>query len=147
MYLQNWLTVTNKFLSIKYLRSFFLKNHWRSWYLYVWWGWIPDFRPMYLNTETLNYSTGVQIVSCTLSDDSVLSGTYLTRYSVSANEICFDKKSATQAVSFKSGLAWKRMIPPPPGDYNRPFECLFEELFKIWHWNLLNFLKWHQSGP
>ena len=28
---------------------------------------------------------------------------YLTRYSVSANEISFDKKSANEIVSFKSG--------------------------------------------
>ena len=49
------------------------------------------------------YSTGVQIVSCTLSSDSVLSestGLFNPVLSVSANEIAFDKKLANQSVSF-----------------------------------------------
>ena len=51
----------------------------------------------------LYYSTGVQIVSCTLSSDSVLSdstGLFNPVLSVSANEIAFDKKLANQSVSF-----------------------------------------------
>ena len=42
-----------------------------------------------------DYSTGVQIVSCTLSRDSVLSestGLFNPVLSVSTNEISFDKK-------------------------------------------------------
>ena len=49
------------------------------------------------------YSTGVQIVNCTLSSDSVLSdstGLFNPVLSVSANEIAFDKKLANQSVSF-----------------------------------------------
>ena len=49
------------------------------------------------------YSTGVQIVICTLSSDSVLSestGLFNPVLSVSANEIAFDKKLANQSVSF-----------------------------------------------
>ena len=49
------------------------------------------------------FSTGVQIVSCTLSSDSVLSestGLFNPVLSVSANEIAFDKKLAYQSVSF-----------------------------------------------
>ena len=49
------------------------------------------------------YSTGVQIVNCTLSSDSVLSdstGLFNPVLSVSANEIAFDKKLAIQSVSF-----------------------------------------------
>ena len=50
-----------------------------------------------------HYSTGVQIVSCTLSSDSVLAdstGLFNPVLSVSANEIAFDKKIANQSVSF-----------------------------------------------
>ena len=50
------------------------------------------------------YSTGVQIVSCTLPSDSVLL--------VSANEISFDKKLANRIVSFNWCLAWKNIILP-----------------------------------
>ena len=60
------------------------------------------------------YSTGVQIVSCTLSDDSVLSestGLFNPVLCVSQWNLCWQKKSANEIVSFKSVLAWKRMIP------------------------------------
>ena len=53
--------------------------------------------------HVIYYSTGVQIVSCTLSSDSVLSdstGLFNPVLSVSANEITFDKKLANQRVSF-----------------------------------------------
>ena len=49
-----------------------------------------------------DYSTAVQIVSCTLSSDSVLSqstGLFNPVLSVSPNEISFDKKIANQIVS------------------------------------------------
>ena len=51
------------------------------------------------------YSTGVQIVSCTLSDDSVLSestGLFNPVLCVSQWNL-FDKKSANEIVSFKLG--------------------------------------------
>ena len=44
------------------------------------------------------YSTGVQIVSCTLSDDSVLSENTGLNNSVSANEISSDKNSQWDCV-------------------------------------------------
>ena len=62
-----------------------------------------------------DYSTGVQIVSCTLSSDLVLSestGLFNPVLSVSANEISFDKKLANQSVSFNWCWAWKNIIPP-----------------------------------
>ena len=50
------------------------------------------------------YSTGVQIVSCTLSDDSVLSeSTGLNNICVSQWNLFRQKKSANEIVSFKSG--------------------------------------------
>ena len=60
------------------------------------------------------YSTGVQIVSCTLSDDSVLSestGLFNPVLLCQPMKHLLTKKSANQIVSFKSGWAWKRMIP------------------------------------
>ena len=48
------------------------------------------------------YSKGVQIVSCTLSNDTVLSestGLFNLVLSVSASEITFDKNIAIQSVS------------------------------------------------
>ena len=61
------------------------------------------YRSQNVSTGLRIYSTGVQIVSCTLSSDSVLSdstGLFNPVLSVSANEIAFDKKLANQSVSF-----------------------------------------------
>ena len=58
---------------------------------------------IWAENRIFHYSTGVQIVSCTLSSDSVLSdstGLFNPVLSVSANEIAFDKKLANQSVSF-----------------------------------------------
>ena len=54
----------------------------------------------------LYYSTGVQIVSCTLSDDSVLSertGLFNPVLCVSQGNLFWQKESANESVSFKSG--------------------------------------------
>ena len=56
-------------------------------------------------TSNIIYSTCVQIVSCILAGDSVLSertGLMYPALSVSVNEICFDKEAANQIVSFNS---------------------------------------------
>ena len=44
----------------------------------------------------------------------------------------------------RPGREW---FPSPLGDFNRLYEGLIGELFKIWHWNMSYFLKWHQSDP
>ena len=66
---------------------------------------------------------------------------YLTRYSVSANEISFDKKNQPIRLCLSNqvrpGREW---FPSPLGDFNRLFEGLIGELFKIWHWNMFYFL-------
>ena len=65
---------------------------------------------------------------------------YLTRYSVSANEISFDKKNQPIRLCLSNqvrpGREW---FPSPLGDFNRLFEGLIGELFKIWHWNMFYF--------
>ena len=57
---------------------------------------------------------------------------YLTRYSVSANEISFDKKisQSDRVFQIKLGLE-ENDFPSPLGDFNRLFEGLIGELFKI----------------
>ena len=90
------------------------------------------------------YSTGVQIVSCTLSSDSVLSeSTRLLNpvLSVSANEISFDKKLANQIVSFNWCYAWKNNILHLHLVTSTGFfKCLHGVLFKLWHLNMMYFL-------
>ena len=75
----------------------------------------------YINSH---YSTGVQIVNCTLSSDSVLSdstGLFNPVLSVWANEIAFDKKLANQSV-FQMMLGLEEHYSPPPlGDFSRLF--------------------------
>ena len=59
-----------------------------------------------MNYNDFNYSTGVQIVSCRLSDDSVLSestGLFNPVLCVSQWNLFWQKKSANQIVSFKLG--------------------------------------------
>ena len=41
----------------------------------------------------------------------------------------------------------RKLFPSPLGDFNRLFEGLIGELFKIWQLNMFYFFKWHQSGP
>ena len=65
--------------------------------------WSHPFKHASIQCTPHNYSTGVQIVSCTLSSDSVFSdstGLFNPVLWVSANEIAFDKKLANQSVSF-----------------------------------------------
>ena len=59
--------------------------------------------------DFIHYSTGVQIVNCTLWDDSVLWES-AGLFNPSANEISFDKNLANQIVSFNWCYAWKNII-------------------------------------
>ena len=73
---------------------------------------------------------------------------YLTRYSVSANEISFDKKNQPMRLCL-SNQVWpgRKWFHSPLGDFNRLFKGLIGELSKIWHWNMFYFFRWHQPGP
>ena len=92
----------------------------------------------------LHYSTGVQIVSCTLSRDSVLSestGSFNEALSVSAKENSFDKKINQSDCVFQLMLGLEEHYSPSPlDDFNRLFECLIEVLFKLWHCNIIYIL-------
>ena len=83
------------------------------------------------------YSTGVQIVSCTLSSDSVLwESTRLFNpvLSVSANEISFDKKLSNNIVSFNIILPLHLLTS------TGFFEGLIRVLYKVLHFNMIYFL-------
>ena len=90
------------------------------------------------------YSTGVQIVSCRLSSDSVLSESarlFNPVLSVSGNDIAFDKKLANQIVSFNSCQDWENIILPlHMVNSTGFFEGLIEVLFKLWHLDMIYFL-------
>ena len=107
-----------------------------------------DIGTMWHWSITPNYSTGVQIVSCTLSDDSVLSestGLFNPVLCVSQWNLFWQKKiRLCLSNQVRPGREW---FPSPLGDCNRLFKGLIGELFKIWHWNMFYFFKWHQSGP
>ena len=97
-----------------------------------------------------HYSTGVHIVSCTLSDDSVLSestGLFNPVLCVSQWNLFWQKNQPMRVClsnQVKPGREWS---PSPLGDFNMLFEGLTGEFFQIWHWNMFYFFKWHQSGP
>ena len=92
-----------------------------------------------------NYSTGVQIVSCTLSDDSVLSDNPVL--CVSQWNLFWQKNQPIRLCLSNQVRPGRQWFPSPLADFNRLFEGLNGELFKIWHWNMFYFFKWHQSGP
>ena len=96
------------------------------------------------------YSTGVQIVSCTLSDDSVLSestGLCNPVLCVSQWNLFWQKNQSIRLCLSNQVRPGREWFLSPLGDFNRLFEGLIGELFKIWHWNMFYFFKWHQSGP
>ena len=97
-----------------------------------------------------NYSTGVQIVSCTLSDDSVLSestGLFNPVLCVSQWNLFWQKNQPMRLCLSNQVRSAREWFPSPLGDFIRLFEGLIGELFQIWHWNMFYFFKWHQSGP
>ena len=85
------------------------------------------------------YSTGIEIVSCILACDLVLS--------LSANDISFDQKSANQVVFYFMDRPENKYSPFPLGYFNGRFEGLIVALskhdFEIWSL----FLKSYQSRP
>ena len=99
---------------------------------------------------SLDYSTGVQIVSCTLSDDSVLSestGLFNPVLCVSQWNLFWQKNQPMRSCLSNQVRSAREWFPSPLGDFIRLFEGLIGELFQIWHWNMFYFFKWHQSGP
>ena len=96
------------------------------------------------------YSTGVQIVSCTLSDDSVLSestGLFNPVLCVSQWNLFWQQNQPIRLCLSNQVRHGRKLFPSPLDDFNRLFEDLIRELFKIWHWNMFYFFKWHQSAP
>ena len=96
------------------------------------------------------YSTGVQIVSFTLSDDSVLSestGLFHPVLCVSQWNL-FWQKNQPMRLCLSNQLRLRReWFPSPLGDFNRFFEGLMGELFQIWHWNMFYFLNDTSLAP
>ena len=91
-----------------------------------------------------------QNVSCTLSDDSVLSesiGLFNPVLCVSQWNLFWQKNPPIRLCLSNQVRPGKEWFPSPLSDFNRLFEGLIGELFKIWHWNMFYFWKWHQSGP
>ena len=128
---------------------FSIQNHplWRNLHIGNWW-WLD----LYISDPYgfLYYSTGVQIVSCTLSDDSVLSestGLFNPVLCVSQWNLFWQKNQPMRLCLSNQVRSAREWFPSPPGDFIRLFEGLIGELFQIWHWNMFYFFKWHQSGP
>ena len=91
---------------------------------------------------TNNYSTGVQIVSCTLSDDSVLSqntGLFNPVLCVSQWNLFWQQNQPIRLCLSNQVRHGGKLFPSPLGDFNRLFEGLIWELFKIWRWNMFYF--------
>ena len=105
---------------------------------------------MIMAGHDIYYSTGVQIVSSTLSDDSVLSessGLFNPVLCVSQWNLFWQKNQPIGLCLSNQVRPGREWFPSPLGDFNRLFEGLIGELFKIRNWNMFYFFKWHQSGP
>ena len=79
------------------------------------------------------YSTGVQIVSCTLSDDSVLSestGLFNPVLCVSQWNLFWQKNQPMRLCLSNQVRSAREGFPSPLGDFIRLFEVLIGELFK-----------------
>ena len=88
------------------------------------------------------YCTGVQIVSCTLSDNSVLSestGLFNPVLCVSQWNLFWQKYQPIRLCLSSQVRPGREWFPSPLGDFNRLFEGLIGGLFKIWHWNMFFF--------
>ena len=73
------------------------------------------------------YSTGVQIVSCTLSDDSVLSestGLFNPVLCVSQWNLCWQKNQPMRLCLSNQFWPWREWFPSALGDFNRLSEGL-----------------------
>ena len=128
-----------------------LAGHW-GWYNVTWWHcWV--YEPIgshdgfmgnhpWHKSRACYYSTGVQIVSCTLSDDSVLSestGLFNPVLCVSQLNLFWQKNQPIRLCLSNQVRPGREWFPSPLGDFNRLFEGLIGELFKIWHWNMFYF--------
>ena len=106
--------------------------------------------PLHFEYVDINYSTGVQIVSCTLSDDSVLSestGLCNLVLCVSQWNLFWQQNQPIRLCLSNQVRHGRKVFPSPLCVFNRLFEGLIGELFKIWHWNMFYLFKWHRSGP
>ena len=96
------------------------------------------------------YSTGVQIVSCTLSSDSVLSestGLFNPVLCVSQWNLFWQKISQSECV-FQLMLGLEEHYSPPPlGDFNRLFWRPNWSIIQIMTFKCDLFFKCHWSGP
>ena len=111
--------------------------------------WFTVTHPLFISFIA-SYSTGVQVVSCTLSDDSVLSestGLFNPVLCVSQWNLFWQKNQPMRLCLSNQVRPGREWFPSPLGDFNRLFEGLIGELFKVWPWNMFYFFKWHQSGP
>ena len=91
-----------------------------------------------------SYSTGVQIVSCTLLDDSVLSestGLFDPVLCVSRWNLFWQKNQPIR-LCLSTHVRLGKKSTSPFGDFNRPNWSIIKKL----HWNMIYF-SWHQSGP
>ena len=103
--------------------------------------WCIKFQWLYFALVT-DYSTGVQIVSCTLSDDSVLSestGLFNPVLCVSKWNLFWQKNQPMRLCLSNQVRSAREWFPSPLGDFIRLFEGLIGELFQIWHWNMFYF--------
>ena len=92
------------------------------------------------------YSTGIQIISCTLSDDSVLSestGLFNPVLCVSQWNLFWQKNQPMRLCISNQVWPGREWFSSPPGDFNRLFEGLLENNHK---YDIYCF-EWHQSGP
>ena len=109
---------------------------WKEEFIYIKWWDLPRHWDTY-------YSIGVQIVSCTLSSDSVLSestGSFNSVISVLVNEISFDKKISQSVCVFQLTLGLEEHYSPSPlGDLNGLLWRPIGVLFKLWHLNMIYF--------
>ena len=118
-------------------------------------GWIVSYQDglsQLIQNAWFHYNTGVQIVNCTLSFDSVLSvPVYVTWYSVSGNEICFDKNISQSYCVVQRMLGQQENSSSPLGDFNRFLEGLSGVLLKTWLWIMTYFFRivsmWSRKWP
>ena len=100
----------------------------------------------------LYYSTGVRIVNCTLYEWF----STLIKYQVIQPGILCQPIKSFVTKNWNWPIRWclsnqfrpgRKLLPSPFGHLNRIFEDLIGVLFKIWHWNMLQFLNDYSLAP
>ena len=108
------------------------------------------------NTGHLRTPTWIKIIAqvyrlsavhCQMTRYSQRVQGYVTRYCVSQWNLFWQKNQPIRLCLSNQIRPGREWFLSPLGDFNRLFEGLIGELFKIWHWNVFYFFKWHQSGP